>query len=221
MNNIQGLQTLGQSIWLDFISRSLLTGGGLKKLVNDGVTGVTSNPSIFQKAIGESHDYDQLIARILKSEPAIDIYSLYEKLAVEDIQMAADVLRPVYDSCNGEDGFVSLEVSPRLANDTGGTVEEARRLWRAVDRPNVMIKVPGTPAGTASPGIITPELKIVLTGAIPMMIVPVVKPFALATALLVNSASDMVAPVALMSAVPAISRASSVRLRRRSRRGVS
>ena len=147
MNNIQGLQTLGQSIWLDFISRSLLSGGGLKKLVNDGVTGVTSNPSIFQKAIGESHDYDQLIARILKSEPDIDIYSLYEQLAVEDIQMAADVLRPVYDSCDGKDGYVSLEVSPLLAAKTAATVKDARRLWKLVNRPNLMIKVPATPQG--------------------------------------------------------------------------
>ena len=147
MNNIQGLQTLGQSIWLDFISRSLLTGGGLKKLVADGVTGVTSNPSIFQKAIGESRDYDQLIAKILKSEPDIDIYSLYEKLAVEDIQMAADVLRPVYDSCEGKDGYVSLEVSPLLAAKTTATVKDARRLWKLVNRPNLMIKVPATPQG--------------------------------------------------------------------------
>jgi transaldolase len=147
MNNIQGLQTLGQSIWLDFISRSLLTGGGLKKLVADGVTGVTSNPSIFQKAIGESKDYDLLIENILKKEPAISIPALYEKLAVEDIQMAADVLRPVYDRCEGRDGFVSLEVSPHLSDQAEATVEDARRLWKLVNRPNLMIKVPATPAG--------------------------------------------------------------------------
>jgi transaldolase len=147
MNNIQGLHTLGQSIWLDFISRSLLTGGGLKKLVDDGVRGVTSNPSIFQKAIGESKDYDALIAKILKAEPDIDIPALYEKLAVEDIQMAADVLRPVYNSSKGTDGFVSLEVSPHLSAKTAATVKDARRLWKLVNRPNLMIKVPATPQG--------------------------------------------------------------------------
>jgi transaldolase len=157
MNNIQGLQTLGQSIWLDFISRSLLTGGGLKKLIEDGVTGVTSNPSIFQKAIGESKDYDKLIENILKTEPHIDIPALYEKLAVEDIQMAADVLRPVYDASKGTDGFVSLEVSPHLSADTSGTVADARRLWKLVKRPNLMIKVPATPEGLKAIETLTAE----------------------------------------------------------------
>ncbi len=147
MNNIQDLHTLGQSVWLDYISRSLLTGGGLKKLVDDGVTGVTSNPSIFQKAIGESKDYDALIAGILKTQPHIDIPSLYEKLAIEDIQMAADVLMPVYHTTGGTDGFVSLEVSPHLSAKTAATVKDARRLWKLVNRPNLMIKVPATPQG--------------------------------------------------------------------------
>ena len=108
MNNIQALQKLGQSIWLDFISRSLLASGELKNLIDQGVTGVTSNPSIFQKSICDTQDYDEAISSILKSQPEIDINSLYEKIAVEDIQAATDLLRPVYDSCEGTDGFVSL-----------------------------------------------------------------------------------------------------------------
>jgi transaldolase len=147
MNSIQNLHGYGQSIWLDSISRSLLTGGELKRFVDKGVTGVTSNPSIFQKAIGESADYDSLIKGILKAQPQIDVYSLYEKLAVEDIQMAADVLRPVYDASQGTDGFVSLEVAPDLAAMTDKTISEARRLWKLVARPNLMIKVPATPEG--------------------------------------------------------------------------
>ncbi|MBN1189560.1 MAG: transaldolase [Dehalococcoidales bacterium] len=147
MNSIQSLHGFGQSIWLDFISRGILSGGELKRLVDNGVTGVTSNPSIFQKAIGESTDYDSLISDILKAQPQIDVYALYEKMAVEDIQMAADVLRPAYDNSNGADGFVSLEVSPDLAAMTEKTVSEALRLWKLVDRPNLMIKVPATPEG--------------------------------------------------------------------------
>jgi transaldolase len=147
MNNIRGLQTLGQSIWLDFISRSLLTGGGLQKLVDDGVTGVTSNPSIFQKAICESKDYDALIENTLKVEPEIEIMALYEKMAVEDIRMAADVLMPVFEITDGKDGFVSLEVSPHLSAQTEATIKDARRLWKLVNRPNLMIKVPATPQG--------------------------------------------------------------------------
>jgi transaldolase len=147
MNNIQALQTMGQSIWLDYISRALLTSGGLQKLVEDGVTGVTSNPSIFQKAIGESSDYDELIKKAIEAKPDIDVNALYEKLAVEDIQMAADVLLPVYDSSQGKDGYVSLEVSPHLANRTVATIKDARRLWELVNRPNLMIKVPATVQG--------------------------------------------------------------------------
>ncbi|HSW57367.1 MAG TPA: transaldolase [Dehalococcoidales bacterium] len=157
MNSIQSLQNLGQSIWLDFISRSLLTGDGLQKLVDQGVTGVTSNPSIFQKAIGESRDYDSVIENILKNEPEIEIPALYEKLAVKDIQMAADILMPVYDITDGRDGFVSLEVSPHLSNKTSATVREARRLWKLVKRPNLMIKVPATAQGLKALETLTAE----------------------------------------------------------------
>ena len=147
MNSIQTLQTFGQSIWLDFISRSLLTSGELKRLIDKGITGVTSNPSIFQKSICETTDYDAAINALTKSQPGIDVSTLYEKLAVEDIRMAADVLHPVYDSSNGEDGYVSLEVSPHLAAQTDITINEAKRLWKLVSRPNIMIKVPATPQG--------------------------------------------------------------------------
>jgi transaldolase/transaldolase/glucose-6-phosphate isomerase len=136
---------LGQSIWLDNISRDLISSGGLQRLVDLGLLGVTSNPTIFEKAITGSGDYDaQLrdLARAGKS-PA----EIFEALAVRDIQQAADVLRPVYDRLEGIDGYVSLEVSPRLAHDTEGTIVEAERLWRTVDRPNVFIKIPGTAAG--------------------------------------------------------------------------
>jgi transaldolase len=147
MNPIQTLQTLGQSIWLDFISRSLLISGELKRLINEGVSGVTSNPSIFQKSICETSDYDNALSAILKSQPKIDVPTLYEKLAIEDIQMATDTLRPVYDSSIGTDGFVSLEVSPHLSALTESTISEAQRLWKLVGRPNLMIKVPATPEG--------------------------------------------------------------------------
>ncbi len=147
MNSIQALHTIGQSIWLDFISRSLLTSGELKKLVADGVTGVTSNPSIFQKSICDTSDYDAAIQNILKSDPKISVEGVYEKLAVDDIRLAADVLRPVYDASKGTDGFVSLEVSPHLSAQTQSTIQEAEKLWKSVDRPNLMIKVPATPEG--------------------------------------------------------------------------
>jgi transaldolase len=147
MNSIQALQMNGQSTWLDFISRSLLTGGELNRLMDLGVTGVTSNPSIFQKAIGETDDYNEAISAILKSQPEISVTELYEKIAIPDIQMAADALRPVFDATGGTDGFVSLEVSPRLASLTANTISEARRLWKSVGRPNLLIKVPATPEG--------------------------------------------------------------------------
>jgi transaldolase len=147
MNSIQALQKQGQFIWLDFISRTLLTSGELKRLLDQGVTGVTSNPSIFQKSICETTDYDNAIQEVLKLQPGIDVGALYEKLAVADIQMAADVLRPVYNSTDGTDGFVSLEVSPHLAALTESTIREAQRLWKLVGRPNLMIKVPATPQG--------------------------------------------------------------------------
>jgi len=137
-----------QAVWLDYIERDLLTGGGLARYVaDDGVRGVTSNPSIFQKAIEGGGAYDAAVAALLDAEPALATKDLYEALAIEDIRGAADVLRPVWSASDGEDGYVSLEVSPHLAHDSDGTVAEARRLWAAVDRPNLMIKVPATAAG--------------------------------------------------------------------------
>jgi len=135
---------LGQSIWLDFIQRDMLRNGQFQRLVDeDGIRGVTSNPAILEKAIVEHHDYDAAI----KAMPGLDARALYEHLAVEDLQMAADLLRPVYESTQGHDGFVSFEVSPEFAYDAGATVREARRLWNSLNRPNSLIKVPATPAG--------------------------------------------------------------------------
>jgi transaldolase len=135
-------------VWLDFIERDLLAQGGLARLVaDDGVRGVTSNPSIFQKAIEGGGPYDEAVSALLANDPEMPTVALYEALAIDDIQRAADVLRAVWDSSGGSDGFVSLEVSPHLARDTDGTVAEARRLWGMVDRPNLMIKVPATPEG--------------------------------------------------------------------------
>ena len=139
------MRELGQSIWLDYIRRNLITSGELKKLVEDGLRGLTSNPIIFHKAIAQNNDYDDALRAILKSNPSTDAKTLYERLAIEDIQMACDILRPVYDSIDGTDGFVSLEASPHLAYDTAATITEVRRLWQLVDRPNVMMKVPSTP----------------------------------------------------------------------------
>ncbi len=141
------LQREGQSIWLDYIRRNLITSGELRNLVDEGLRGLTSNPSIFQKAIGETADYDRAIRALVEHEPSIDVKGLYEGLAIQDIRMAADTLQPVHAATGGADGFVSLEVSPHLAHDTPGTVAEATRLWRAVDRANLMIKVPATREG--------------------------------------------------------------------------
>ncbi|MCI0487173.1 MAG: transaldolase [Blastocatellia bacterium] len=145
-NNLVELTRLGQSIWYDNIERGLLTSGELKRLINeDELRGVTSNPAIFEKAISGSDDYlDQLTELAEQNRSANEIY---EALAVRDIQMAADLLAPVYGRTEGADGFVSLECSPLLARDTEGTIEEARRLWSMVSRRNVMIKIPGTPEG--------------------------------------------------------------------------
>ena len=148
MNPLKQLSEQGQSIWLDYIRRNLLTGGGLKRLVEeDGVRGVTSNPTIFEKAMAGSTDYDEAWRARLAENPQISAGKLYERLAIEDIQMAADVLRPVYDATGGDDGYVSLEVSPHLAHNTENTIHEAKRLRAAVDRPNLLIKVPATPEG--------------------------------------------------------------------------
>ncbi len=138
------LHNYGQSVWLDEISRSLLTTGKLKRLIDeDGLRGMTSNPTIFQKAIGKGDDY----AEELKQLGDSSVSEVYEALVVKDIGTAADIFRPLYDRENGGDGFVSLEVSPLLANDTSATTKEAKELWSRLNRPNVMIKVPGTPSG--------------------------------------------------------------------------
>jgi transaldolase len=145
-NPLKGLLAYGQSPWLDYIRRNILLNGDLKKMIaNDGLRGMTSNPAIFEKAIVGSDDYSDLLnspeARQLNAK------GLYEKIAIRDVQTAADIFRSVYDESKGRDGFVSLEVSPTLANDTQGTLDEARRLWKTVDRPNLMVKVPATSEG--------------------------------------------------------------------------
>ena len=146
-NRLTELSQLGQSVWLDNIRRDLLTTGGLRRLVEqDGLGGVTSNPAIFEKAIVGSNDYSDFLAE-LQQDKELDAKGIYERIAIRDIQDAADVLRVVYDRTKRRDGYVSLEVSPFLANETTATIEEARRLWKAVSRPNLMIKIPGTAAG--------------------------------------------------------------------------
>jgi len=146
-NPLLDMQQYGQSIWYDNIRRGLITSGELQSLVdNDGLMGVTSNPAIFEKAITGSTDYNEAL-QALEQDHDMDAKALYEHLAVGDIQMATDVMAPVYARTHKRDGYVSLEVSPYLAHDTAGTIEEARRLWQTVTRPNVMIKVPATPAG--------------------------------------------------------------------------
>jgi transaldolase/glucose-6-phosphate isomerase len=146
-DRLSALEGQGQAVWLDFVERRFLAEGGLKKLVEqDGVTGVTSNPSIFEKAMGHGDAYDADFAAVAKDEK-LSIVDIYEHLAIADIQAACDILRPVYDRLDGVDGYVSIEVSPYLAQSTDDTIAEARRLWSAVDRPNLMVKVPGTKAG--------------------------------------------------------------------------
>ncbi|HEV7636280.1 MAG TPA: bifunctional transaldolase/phosoglucose isomerase [Bradyrhizobium sp.] len=147
MNPVKALENHGQAVWLDFLARGFVAKGDLKQLIDtDGVKGVTSNPSIFEKAIGSSDEYDGAIGKALKNGDR-PVAELFEQLAVEDIRHAADVLRPVYDRLNGGDGFVSLEVSPYLALDTKGTIVEAERLWKDVSRDNLMVKVPATAEG--------------------------------------------------------------------------
>lgn len=149
-NPLRQLAAAGQSVWLDYIHRRILENGELKRLIDqDGVRGVTSNPSIFEQAIGHGTDYDDRLQTLL-GEGLQAPSELYERLAITDVQGAADLLRPTYDRLLRCDGYVSLEVSPHLAMDTPGTIAEARRLWRTVDRPNLMIKVPGTEPGVAA-----------------------------------------------------------------------
>ena len=142
---MQGLLDAGQSVWLDYLHRRMTRSGELQSLIDDGLRGMTSNPTIFEHAIGEGTDYDEELSRL--SRTAMSERQLFETLAVEDVREAADVFRDIHDSTHGGDGFVSIEVSPTLARDTEGSVTEARRLWTAVNRPNVMIKIPGTREG--------------------------------------------------------------------------
>jgi transaldolase len=145
-NPLKKLAELGQSVWYDYIRRDLYEGGELRRLIEeDGLSGMTSNPTIFQKAIAETDLYDDSIRRL--SGRGLSGPALFEALEVEDVRAAADVFRPVFDRTGGDDGFVSIEVNPALSHDTEGTVAEARRLWRACDRPNVMVKIPGTTEG--------------------------------------------------------------------------
>jgi len=144
-NTIKQLHQQGQSVWQDDISRDMLTSGLLQERMDLGIRGVTSNPTIFQKAIASGHAYDEDITRLLGNNLAIE--DIFQTLAVKDIQDACDLFRPIYDESHGEDGFVSLEVLPNLARDTEGTLANARVLWKAVDRPNLMVKVPGTDEG--------------------------------------------------------------------------
>ena len=146
-NPLRDLEAAGQAVWLDYLHRRILENGELQRLIDeDGLKGLTSNPSIFEKAIGDGDAYDDRLKALTRHGDAPE--ALYERLAIADIQRAADIFRPTWDRLGGRDGYVSLEVSPGLAMDTEGTVAEARRLWRAVDRPNLMIKVPGTAPGT-------------------------------------------------------------------------
>jgi transaldolase/glucose-6-phosphate isomerase len=146
-NPLKELLSYGQSMWLDYIRRDLITSGSLKAMIaDDGLRGMTSNPAIFEKAIGESSLYDDIL-KSLATRDDLDTKARYEQIAIRDIQGAADILRPVYDSSKFRDGYVSLEVSPLLARKTQETIDEARRLWKEVNRENVMIKIPGTAEG--------------------------------------------------------------------------
>ena len=148
MSKLGDLSAAGTAVWLDFVDRKFLAAKGLEKLVEaDGLTGVTSNPSIFEKAMGHGDAYDEALAGYDREHPGAATIDRYEHLAVQDIAAAADALRPVYDRLDAKDGYVSLEVSPYISDDTDATIAEARKLWRAVDRPNLMIKIPGTLAG--------------------------------------------------------------------------
>lgn len=145
MTNLHELSQLGQAVWLDFIRRSFISSGELQGLLDAGVRGITSNPTIFEKAIAGSNDYDSEMEQLVAEGRSVD--EIYEALAINDIAQAADMLRPLYDSTGGTDGFVSLEVSPTLAHDTFGTIADAKRLFATLHRPNIMIKIPGTPEG--------------------------------------------------------------------------
>jgi len=149
MNNLKQIHDLGQSIWLDSFDRKLMDSGELQKLIDeDDLSGITSNPSIFEKAVKSSSDYDDDVRKLASEGKNNE--EIFFGFAASDIQRAADILKPVYDEANGTDGFVSLEVSPHLANDTEGSIKQARELWKTVGRENVMIKIPGTKEGLAA-----------------------------------------------------------------------
>lgn len=145
MNPLQQLLEQGQSIWYDFISRQFIANGTMQQLVDQGLRGMTSNPTIFEKAIASGSDYDDQISQLSNAGQTTSQIAL--QLFMADVRNACDVMRPVYDSSNGTDGFISLEVSPKLATDTEGTIAEAERIWQEVSRPNLMIKIPATPEG--------------------------------------------------------------------------
>ncbi len=148
MGALNDLEGFGQAVWLDFVDRKFLEAGGLQKLVDeDGLTGVTSNPSIFEKAMGHGDAYDSTLAEYDKQHAGAATIDRYEYLAIQDIKAAAETLKPVYDKLDAKDGYVSLEVSPYISDDTDATIAEAKKLWGMVDRPNLMIKIPGTLAG--------------------------------------------------------------------------
>lgn len=147
MTTIQKLAQLGQSIWYDNISRSIILNGDLQRMVDEGLRGVTSNPTIFDKAISGSTDYDNQIRELVEAKPDIDDAEIIQALMVKDIQMACDVLAPVYESTKSLDGYVSVEVTPSKARDTQATIEEVRLLWKLINRPNLMVKIPATKEG--------------------------------------------------------------------------
>jgi len=147
MNNLQRLEQLGQSIWYDNISRGVITRGELKRMVDEGLLGVTSNPTIFDKAISGSNDYDAQIRALVEKNPSIDAADIIQALMITDIQMACDVLKPVYDRTNRRDGYVSVEVTPGKARDTRATIDEVRELWSKINRKNLMVKIPATKEG--------------------------------------------------------------------------
>ncbi|HKI87332.1 MAG TPA: transaldolase family protein, partial [Thermoanaerobaculia bacterium] len=148
MNALKQLNDLGQAFWMDFIRRKVLTDGEVKRLIGeDGLSGMTSNPTIFDEAIGGGEEYDEQLHELLGDDPEASPADVFESIEVRDIQMAADLLKVVYDRTDGGDGYISLEVPPDLAHDTERTVEVARHLWERVDRPNLMIKVPATAEG--------------------------------------------------------------------------
>ena len=148
MTTIHTVFDLGQSIWLDYISKSLIASGGLEEWIKNGVVGVTTNPSIFENAIAKTSDYDEEIASLRKAGKTTA--EIYEVLTLQEVGAAADILRPVYDKTNGKDGYVSLEVNPFLASDRDTTISEAKRLFALLNRPNIMIKIPATPEGISA-----------------------------------------------------------------------